>query len=323
MNILSAFRNLWSGDGLDNGFLESYRKVLFGQYHSLTNPVENPNPPAKAEAENVIKIPPDKLEWDDLYRLELAIIKLEPASLLRRRAWILRNEYKEMASPEEYKDYLASKPPPADGDKDAEALRADLVRLQEELNWRYIVVWMLETFRSLLLKRLVRRTTSVIVIVLGLTYWGESVAFAGSWTNTNLPMLAAIVLSGVMGGLVSTIRRVQGVRFASNADLDLTELEQGNTSVYLSPFLGGVFALVLFFLFAGGFVTGDLFPKVSLDGLLVSGIEKLELKEVAKLIVWSFMAGFAEKFVPDRLERLTQTANQAAPAARGPRQAGN
>lgn len=321
MNILSAFRNLCSGDSLDRDFLESYRKVLFGQYQSLTNPVANPA--AKAEADKVVGMPVSEIEWDDLYRLELAIIKLEPAIALRRRAWILRNEYKEMASPEEFKDYLASKPPPAEGDNDAEALRADLVRLQEELNWRYIVVWMLETFRGLLLQRLVRWTTGVVVVALGLMCWGESVAFAGSWTNTNLPMLAAIVVSGIMGGLVSTIRRVQGARFASNADLDLTGLEQGNTSLYLSPFLGGVFALVLFFLFAGGFVTGDLFPKVNLDGLLVSGIEKLELKEVAKLIVWSFMAGFAEKFVPDRLERLTQAANQAAPAARGPGQAGN
>lgn len=303
----------WNADGLDDTFLESYRKVLFGQYMTL-GPSEN-DAAARKEAEEIVKMDPDDIDWDDLYRLELAIIKLEPEASLRRRAWILRNEYREMALSDEYKDYLASNPPDV-RDSTIALLRADLVQLQQELNWRYIVTWVLETYRSLLLVRLVRWTLGVVLIALGLVFWGTSVAYIASWTNLNLPFLEATVLPGIIGGLMSTVRRIQSVRFGSNADLDLSQLEQGNTSVYLSPFLGGIFALVLFFLFASGYMIGDFFPKVTLEHLTVDGLESLELKETAKLIVWSFLAGFAEKLVPDRLERLTQSSNQSAVAGR-------
>jgi hypothetical protein len=307
MNIPRSVRNMFCRDDLDDNFLESYKKVLFGQYRSLTNPVNNPA--AKEEAESVLKMSEEELDWDDLYRLDLAIIKLEPDNMLRRRAWILRNEYKEMASADELKDYIASVPPPADAGADAELLRADLVRLQEELNWRYIVTWMLEAYRSQILKRLVRRTLIVILLSIAFMYWGSSVAFVSSWTNVNLPFLAAIIVPGIVGGLISTVKRIQDIRFGNNADNDLSQLEQGNTGIYLSPFLGGIFAFILFFLFAGNLAAGDLFPKINMDNLLVSGLEKMELKEAAKLIVWCFLAGFAEKLVPDRLEQLTKSSN--------------
>jgi hypothetical protein len=308
--IFSRISEWWSSGDLDDQFLESYRKVLFGQYHSLTKPVENPA--AREEAESVIKLEPKDVDWDDLYRLELAIIKLESPDNLRRRAWVLRNEYKEMASPDEYKDYLASQPPKADAASDPEELRADLARLQEELNWRYIVVWMLEAYRSQILFRLVRRTLVIVAVSVIITYIASVVAYVGSWTDLNLPVLVAVIVPGIVGGLISTARRIQDAHFGNNADQDLSQLEQGNTSIYLSPFLGGIFAFLLFFLFAGGFLVGNLFPKVDMDSLLISGLDHLDYKEMAKVIIWSFIAGFAEKFVPDRLDKFAQ--NGAATA---------
>ena len=314
---LNQLREWWAGDGLDAQFLESYRKVLFGQYRALGRAAENSA--AKAEADSITKMDPKDISWDDLYRLELAMIRLEPAAELRRRAWVLRNEYKELASPQEYKDYLASDPPKADATTDPEELRADLVRLQEELNWRYIVVWALEAYRSRILQRLVRFTLGVVVVSVCISYVATIVAFVGSWTDLNLPMLVAVIVPGIVGGLISTVRRTQGVRFGSNADMDLSQLEQGNTGIYLSPFLGGIFAFIVFFLFAGDFLKGDLFPKVDMNSLLVSQLEHLDYKEIAKVIIWSFIAGFAERLVPDRLDQLAQiqaSTNSAAKVAK-------
>lgn len=302
-------REWWSGDSLDAQFLQSYRKVLFGQYQTLGRTVENPA--AKQEAEKIVGMEPKLLTWDELYRLELAIIKLEPPEELRRRAWVLRNEYKELASPQEYKDYLASEPPKSDPTTNTEELRADLIRLQEELNWRYIVVWVLEGYRSRILQRLVRLTLGVVFVSVCISYVATIVAFVGSWTDLNLPMLVAIVVPGIIGGLISTVRRTQGLRFGSNADMDLSQLEQGNTGIYLSPFLGGIFAFIAFFLFAGGFLMGELFPKVDMNSLLVSQLDHLDYKEIAKVIIWSFIAGFAERLVPDRLDKLAETAGTA------------
>lgn len=295
--------SLFSSRCLDDDFLESYRKLLFGQYQSTSGMIDDHA--AKAEADEIVGMIPEKVTWNDLYRLELAMIRLAPDPMLRRKAWILRNEYKEMANPDEYKDYLASKYPDADSG-DPVMLRADLVRLQEELNWRYVVVWMLESYRSNLLQSLMRWTILIVLLSVVLTYWSSAVALVASWTNFNLPFLMSIVVPGIVGGLISTVQRIQVAHFDKNADLDLAQLERGNSGIYLSPFLGGVFALVLFFLFAGGFVMGDLFPKVTVDSLLVSGIESLEYKDMAKIVIWSFLAGFAEKLVPDRLQQIAQ-----------------
>jgi len=151
-----------------------------------------------------------------------------------------------------------------------------------------------------------RWTILIVLLSVVLTYWSSAVALAASWTNFSLPFLMSIVVPGIVGGLISTVQRIQVAHFDKNADLDLAQLERGNSGIYLSPFLGGVFALVLFFLFAGGFVMGDLFPKVTVDSLLVSGIESLEYKDMAKIVIWSFLAGFAEKLVPDRLQQIAQ-----------------
>jgi hypothetical protein len=83
--------------------------------------------------------------------------------------------------------------------------------------------------------------------------------------------------------------------------LSLLEFERGiGSGILVSPILGAVFAIILYFFFAGGLVTGSLFPefKLPLDGI-----------NVAKLVIWSFIAGFAERFVPDRLDQLSQQAN--------------
>jgi len=314
MNILTIMGQICGRmiGSLDREFQDSYRNILFGQYRSLNNPVDDPK--AKAEAESVINKEGEKKEitWEDLYRLELAIIKLEPVDLLRRRTWILRQEYKEVASAEEIKDYYASNPPDPEKHEDAPLLRADCIRLQEELSWRYIVVWVLEEFRSKLTRRVLLWTGVFLLFALAFASPAIIAQIGGLWLSVNLPFLVLIVVPGVIGGLVSTLRRIQTVRLDGNADLALTQLDQGNAGVILSPFLGGVFAFLLFCLFAGSFLTGSLLPKVGLENLWGAGSQELDFAEIAKLVIWSFIAGFSERFVPDRLEKLGQDIGQSS-----------
>src|SRR5262249_30607882 len=107
----------------------------------------------------------------------------------------------------------------------------------------------------------------------------------------------------------------------------------------LSPLYGGIFASLLFILFAAGLLQGSAFPKIeTATGLQVletatdkptatasptpdrrtdtqrTGILHVKdfLKETGPsdgvsfpfLMIWSFIAGLAERLVPDTLNRL-------------------
>ena len=84
----------------------------------------------------------------------------------------------------------------------------------------------------------------------------------------------------------------------------------------LLPMIVGIFVLlILFLLFAGGLLEGTLFPKVNMDILKChANVAPLDGANLAKLFVWSFIAGFAEKLVPDRLQRIAAGAESSAPS---------
>jgi hypothetical protein len=81
---------------------------------------------------------------------------------------------------------------------------------------------------------------------------------------------------------------------------DVTNLYFFGSNLAASAISGAVFAGVLYMLFAAGLVQGKLFPTI--PGLGVSTKDFTE--DFAKLLIWCFIAGFAERFVPDTLDHL-------------------
>lgn len=323
LNSILEFFGIFRGE-VDADFLDAYKKILLGQYRSIARPPTpsvpahpapapaapvDPYAHARAEADAIAgRIERNEaIEWEDLYRLELAIVKLEPEPMLQRRAWILRNEYEELASAEEVADYKASKPPSENQTTKAgwDLLRADLVRLQEELNWRYVSLWTLERFRGLLMNGVFWSGILVLLIYGGLA---ASVMYFFHLNGTLLWLIAA---AGVVGGLASTLRRVQEANLSGNTDVELAGMNNGNLSIYLSPGLGGLFALVLACLIASGLLSGAVFPTLKAE-MFCGTFECSDFanRDIAKLLIWSFIAGFSERFVPDRLAKLASDAPQ-------------
>jgi hypothetical protein len=292
---------------LDQEFAGKYFTLLVGQYNGMNEKAADPS--ALAEADQLAKNDPATVTWEEIYRFELALLKLEPLDELCRKAWSIRQEYLEVASRDEAAKYTASNPPsdnPTGADE--KLLRADLVELQEELNWAYTVMWIQQEYRSHLTRQVIYSSAIPIgllalVLAVGL-FLGQQKA-QEIWF-----VVAVVILCGVMGGVINTIRRVQTVDIGGNADLKLLELEQGNLSVIVSPFLGGVFAVVLACLFASGLIKGELFPAFT-SSASSSGFS-LDVANYAKLLVWSFIAGFAEQFVPDRLDQLARQNDRSA-----------
>jgi hypothetical protein len=81
----------------------------------------------------------------------------------------------------------------------------------------------------------------------------------------------------------------------------------------IPPLVGAIAAATLYVIFAAGLIKGDMFPLFHLSAVnprpddfdnFVNNWQPVAPIDYAKAIVWAFIAGFSERFVPDMLERL-------------------
>lgn len=126
-------------------------------------------------------------------------------------------------------------------------------------------------------------------------------------------------LVGAFGGFVGIQKRLKEL---PEEDLQLL----ANSVIYtvLSPVVGGILAMVLYMLFVGKLVSGGLFPEFELDTLVGGTSDPLlfQFRKIlhthtsvegdAKLVVWSFIAGYSEKFVVNILGRLERDTDKDA-----------
>jgi amino acid permease len=96
---------------------------------------------------------------------------------------------------------------------------------------------------------------------------------------------------GAVGSTVSFFARRRGNR----ENLSRPQTVAG------TQLLGALFANVLMLTFVGGLVAGSIFPSFSATSWSDLGFR---LPDWSKLLVWSFIAGFSERFVPDLLDNL-------------------
>jgi len=126
---------------------------------------------------------------------------------------------------------------------------------------------------------------------------------------------------GVIGGFVSVQQRLKKL-----SDEDLTHLHSSWVHMVIPPFFGGIFALLFYVLVLSGIVEGALFPTFVVpefaDQPTSDDIKRFLLEtypasgqDFARLTVWSFLAGFSERLVPNILKR---TAGEGSSSTRPP-----
>jgi len=258
-------------------------------------------------------------------------------------------------------------------------LRADVKYLLSKFYLYYAMLPMREGLREQLTSRAVRLTK----MILGAILVGIAISFSVSVLLKNLfpgkhfvealtelmgafgPIVLSVAFAGIVGGCVSMLQRIQSAPSEGDALFNLAALTNGWRGLSLSPLYGGIFASLLFILFAAGLLSGSAFPKietsrsetpvqaekaaptqtpnpaavkpttanltdVSTTQVLVNNpstqpseqpkdasrpsILKITdfLRDTgpkdgvsfALLMIWSFIAGFAERLVPDTLNRL-------------------
>ena len=120
----------------------------------------------------------------------------------------------------------------------------------------------------------------------------------------------AVFVCGILGGFVSIQQRVKTV-----TDQELRLLTRSWFQILLIPIFGGLFALVLYSLFLSGIISGHMFPWFYIpephgnpdNAYIVSFLTETYPatgQDMAKLLFWSFVAGFSERFVPQVINRV-------------------
>ena len=122
-------------------------------------------------------------------------------------------------------------------------------------------------------------------------------------------LVALVFLLGLIGGFVSIQQRLPTIELK-----ELRELSGSWSSVVLIPINGGIFSLVLMLMFLSEVLVGPMFPKFthqaidsadavnSILGWFSNTVPKSG-PDIAKLLFWSFVAGFSERFVPQIIRK--------------------
>jgi hypothetical protein len=295
-----------------------YLEHVLAEYATLS-PAAIAGLPSKVESilNRATASPPDGMTWGDLFVLEKTLLAVQPEVTVRRRAWTIRDGYRELVGQQQYAVYTASKPP-----NEAEAaiddVRADLDRLLDSLHWSYALTPILQRLRN-----------GIIRFVGNCVLWGAVGLLLLAWRSliqdqTLIATLLVLMVAGSVGGFVSLQQRIQNTP-SGDPLLAIFELENGKFSLYLAPVSGAIFAVLLYFIFLGNLLSGVIFPENLTPFHFYWGVQKtawgvvpganpVAFVDYAKLVVWSFIAGFAERFVPDTLDRLVNRAQ----AAQGP-----
>ncbi len=158
--------------------------------------------------------------------------------------------------------------------------------------------------------RLAIALAALVLVMVG----GAFFAYLNPDGNTVSAPLAGFA-AGVVGGFVGLQRRLK-----SMSDDDLSLLANSWVYVCLSPFVGGILAVVLYVLFLSTLVSGELFPTFVADTQNPSHQVQTGFAEIfavhgnavdyAKMLFWSFVAGFSERFVTDIVSKFE---NQSGP----------
>ena len=150
---------------------------------------------------------------------------------------------------------------------------------------------------------------AIMIIMVVVTMTTAAILAKFGW----IPYETLIFVSGTVGGAVNSFRRIQDLSMIKVERSDARTERLITIQIYLSPFVGGVFAFVLYTIFMAGFVQGSFFPAFASGEVPYTtyrDFARLSIPatnvDVAKSIVWAFIAGFSEGLVPNFINKIAE-----------------
>jgi len=145
---------------------------------------------------------------------------------------------------------------------------------------------------------------SIIAIALLLGFWFWNSIGSGSGAE-KYPISWFIIITAILGSIVNEPFR------------------QGEPHQYTLAYISWksavavVFAFLFYLMAIGGLIGGDMFPRFVQTSLpdnanwnmtnFATAVKPESYKDVAKILVWSFIAGYSEKFVPNLIGQILKT----------------
>lgn len=240
----------------------------------------------------------------------------------RAELWSLRERFARVASPDAVATFQANRiaDPATAGD---EAVVSEVRALLNYTHKSYQLTLVREMAAGRL-KRWLLWWTIAMILAFSITIYNYSDVLGITAPRSLALGLCAIALAGGIGAVMSVARRLQTAldNKVMNQDplFEIAALELGRNGIMLSCLIGSTFALLSYAIFFGGAgamfgLSGGLFPVLSGFPLgrepgLARALGFVHDGDVARMMIIAFIAGFAERLIPDAIDRIT-TQNEA------------
>lgn len=278
-------------------------RILNDRYNQTTNPDTKVH-----EILNARECP----DWVKLYEVEQRLIDKMPAEQLPAEGTrrLLESKALGVRSVAE----LEKKFSEADTEPKQ---RAVLWTIVDDLHWRYVKRGLDRASRKRAAKLFywVGTLTLVPFLIVLLAFLRDDPA---NWIG-NIHILLALYF-GLIGAFLSRIIAFQSS--LDTIDFDLIDRDFSGWSLTIRLLTGVMGALVMYLLIRSGLLGGSIFPSKNFaEGLWQSvqaDVSKYALPGIdfAKLVVWSIVAGFSERLIPDQLARLEASAKDKPTGAK-------
>jgi hypothetical protein len=176
----------------------------------------------------------------------------------------------------------------------------------------------LAVYKQMLLSLFI--ATLIVIAILAILLFPFFARYVKGEIGEPPSLLTVVQLAGALGAFFSALIRLYNFQDLPKALVarELEGLPRLHLLVYslVPAIVGAIAATVIHMLFASGLLQGDLFPVFNCKGenpcttfaSLIGDWGPRDAKEYAKDIVWGFVAGFAERLVPDTLQSLSRSA---------------
>ncbi len=287
MSLFDKFRNLFKARNEEIALRDQLFITLGASFEHAKGQLTDENK-IVPKIERLLSLDKSARTWKNAYEIERLLVEIYDDPTLDFEIGCKLIEAKRDLYESENKFYQDNIPDP----DNIAAKRAFLSRLVNDLQWRGSIK---ETMRAN--SRAVHNLTALVFILSIIPFFLVVVYL----DHTRLYHLYVAIASGIWGASFSMLISLKDRINESN--LDGLRVQRGIGYMLSRPTIGLGAASILYYFLRADLLQGSMFPDMSQS--------ILDAKNFSLLIVWSFLAGFSEKFIPNLLSKTEQKAESA------------